>query len=231
MAEIELQKKIRSFLDSAAKKSSIKDFSSALDDLKAAEVLDKDNPVILYNLGICYSRTGLYRTAVEYFQRLLKLPYTFVDVISVRKLLAYCLILDNDLNGALEQLGECLRLYPQDTAALNMKGYSLDRAGRHPEAIKVYRDILDIDPHNYNAFNSLAYLISATGGDLNQALKYAKTALESNDQNPAYLDTIGYIYMLKGQGDIARKFLKKAFAILPDSEEIKSHLNQLLDIK
>jgi tetratricopeptide (TPR) repeat protein len=231
MAEIELQKKIRSFLDSAVKKSTVKDFDSALDDLKAAEVLDRENPEILYNLGICYTRTGLHGTAIEYFRRLLRLPYSFVDVIAVRKLLAYCLITMGDCPGALEELDKGLSLAEGDTAALNMKGYCLENAGQLKEAAALYQQILEIDHHNYNAYNSLAYILAKAGGDLTRALKYAKIALESNPGNPAYLDTVGFIYMKKGKGDMAKKYLKKAYSLLPGSEDIKSHLNQLLRIE
>lgn len=230
MAEIELDRRIRNFLDSAIRKSTNRDYARALDDLKAAELLDRDNPAVLYNLGICYTRTGLHAAAVAYFKRLLLLPSTFVEVITVKKLLAYCLIMDGGHAIALTQLEECLTMSRRDAAAMNMKGYCLEHLGKYAEAIEVFRDLLELDPHNSNAWNSMAYLLALSGGDLNEALRFAKAAVDASPDNPAYLDTIGYVYLKRNQGDVAKNFLKKALALMPDSEDIKTHLNELLKI-
>ena len=111
-----------------------------------------------------------------------------------------------------------------------MLGYLLEQEKKYEEAIDTYREIIEIDSYNYNAYNSLAYIIAESGGDLREAMEYAKTAHKSNPENPAYLDTIGYIHMKKGQAELAKKYLKQALLKMPDSKEIKSHINQLLKI-
>lgn len=230
MAEIELNSRIRNFLDSATRKSTRREYEKALEDLKAAELLDRDNPAVLYNLGVCCTRTGLYEEAVEYFKKLLLLPYTFVEVIIVKKLLAYSLIMGGGYQIALAQLDECLSMSRRDVAAMNMKGYCLERLERYSEAIEVFREILEVDPQNSNACNSIAYLLALNGGDLNEALRCAKAAVDSSLDNPAYMDTIGFVYLKRNQGDMAKNYLKKALALMPDSEEIKAHINELLKI-
>jgi len=54
-----------------------RDYDSAIGELKKAEMIDRDNPEILFNLGISYSRKGLYKTASEYFQRVLSKIYLY----------------------------------------------------------------------------------------------------------------------------------------------------------
>jgi tetratricopeptide (TPR) repeat protein len=230
MAEVDLNQKLKSFLESAFKKISSEDYLKAIDDLKEAEKLDSNNPEVLYNLGVSYCRMHKYDSAISYFEKLLKLPYTFVDLITVNILYAYALILTGDIRGAIKYIDDVLNLSPNNTVLLNMLGYCFEQQKKYREAIKVFRKIIEIDRHNYNAYNSLAYVISLTEGNLNEALKFAKIALESNTENPAYLDTIGYVYLKKGNLDISKNYLKKALSKLPDSEEVKGHINELLKI-
>ncbi|HPI13229.1 MAG TPA: tetratricopeptide repeat protein [Spirochaetota bacterium] len=231
MAETGLEDRIRGFLAAALRKTGTGNYGSALEDLRAAEVLDRENPEILYNLGICYARTGFFKSAADYFRRILGQPLTFVDVNTVRKLLAYCVILSGGYEEALSILAESIALSPGDSTALNMKGYCLEKTGRHDEAIEVFREIIAGEPDNWNAHNSLAYLLAGQGFDSTEAATLASRALKAKPLNPAYLDTMGYVCMKRGQARAARDFFKKALALMPDSAEIKSHISELLNTR
>ncbi len=231
MADIGLDGRIKKFLAAALGKSVMKDFKNALEDLRAAEALDRDNPEVLYNLGICYARTGLYKSAAEYFRRVIGLPLAFVDINTVRKLLAYCVIMYGEYAEAERLLETSLRMSPGDAAALNMKGYCLEKTERYAEAIASYREIVGIDPNNWNAHNSLAFLIAESGSDLAEAADHASIALKAKPAHPAYLDTMGYVCMKRGQSKMARDHYKKALARMPESDEIKAHIAELLGIR
>ena len=226
MAETDLQDRIDDFLRSAMKKYVIRDYESAIRDLKAAEMLDKNNPEILYNIGINYCRMGLDRSAIEYFKKVLNLKQSFIDALVVKKLLAYAHIRLKQYEESLELLQQVLQLVPMDTAALNMKGYSLESVGLHNEALRVYSSIIENEKDNYNAYNSLGYILSKTGVNLVKALQYAQIAYNSNNDNPAYLDTMGYVYLKMGNKDVARKYFIKALEKAPLSAEIKDHIKE-----
>jgi tetratricopeptide (TPR) repeat protein len=51
--------------------------------------------------------------------------------------------------------------------------------------------------------NNTAYLLADMGGDLDEALRLAKSALEKSPEQSAYTDTIGYVYLKKGLKDSA----------------------------
>jgi len=89
MSEVDLTTRIRGFLKSALTNLESRRYDRALADLMAAEGLDRDNPEVLYNLGVACCRSGDYRRSISYFRRVLDLPFTFVDVITVNKLLAF----------------------------------------------------------------------------------------------------------------------------------------------
>jgi tetratricopeptide (TPR) repeat protein len=206
------------------------DFESAIEELKTADILDNQNPEILYNLGVVYSKQGLHKTAVSYLEKLLALPFTFVDVQKVKKLLAYSMILSNRFDEALVHIHDVLRLSPNDSIAQSLLGYCYEKMDKPNDAIDAYLKVIRVDRDDINAYNSLAYLLAKTENDLDKALIYAKRAINKNPESAAYNDTIGYVYMKRNQGDMARRFMKKALEKDPANVEIRTHLHELLKI-
>jgi tetratricopeptide (TPR) repeat protein len=231
MADVDLQNKIDAFLDSAYKKFIVKDYNTAIRELKAAEVLDSSNPEILYNLGVTYCRLGLFKTAIGHFIKMLKLNYTFIDSLEVKKLLAYALIHVKDYRQSQQYADEVLALVPADIVALNLKGYCQEMEGNYTKALETYTAVVAIEKNNYNAYNSISYITAKSGGDLAKSLQFAQTAFESNPENPAYLDTLGYIYLKMRNLDKAEKLLTAAFQKNPLSLEINEHLQELKKLK
>jgi tetratricopeptide (TPR) repeat protein len=231
MSETGLNEKIESFLESALEKFLVNDYNEAIRDLKAAEVLDKDNPQILYNLGINYSRLGLHKTACIYFEKIINLPFGFVDILSVKKLLSFSLIHMNDYSQAEKYLNEVLDSVKGDITALSMKAYCYERTKNYFEALKLYQNILEIDKNNYNAYNSCAYIMASTGKNLKEAYKLSYEAYNYDKKNPAYMDTLGYICLKMGDLTEAERLFSEAEKLLPFNEEIKSHQNELRRMK
>ncbi len=227
MASEDINLKINSHLGIALENFLVQDYNEAIRQLKAAEVLDRNNPEILYNLGINYARLGLSKTAISYFRRILELPVTFVEMQEIRKITAYLSIHLEDYDEAEDILNRAIRQHPSDTAAHNMKGYCLEKKGNMNEAILAYETALDLDRENSTACNSLAYLLALKGEKTDQALSLARRACKASPDNPAYCDTLGYILMQKKDYKNAARFLKKAARLAPLSEEIKDHLTEL----
>lgn len=207
------------------------DFDSAIEELKKAEMLDRENPEILFNLGIAYSRKGLFRTACDYFMRVLQLKSSFINSAMVKKNLAFCHIQNKNYNDAISFLDEVINDYSSDILALNMKGYCLEKKGKLKEALKSYREIFRYDRSNINSLNSTSFLMASLGIELNSALKIAKFVYNKNRTNPAYIDTLGYVYMKQGDYKEAYKYLKSASALLPFNEEINAHIKELEELK
>jgi tetratricopeptide (TPR) repeat protein len=222
--------RIRALIDSAVHSIGKEDFENAIEDLKAAEVLDKDNPEVIYNLGISHSRQGLHKTAVTYYWKLMDLPFEFVELRNVKKMLSYSLILGESYEEALSVLAQILRITPMDATSNGLCGYCYEKLGRLDESIASHRKVLDVEPSNINSCNSLAFLLARRGSDLDEALTFARRALASNPESPAYCDTIGYVYMKRKQPELAKKFMKQALEKAPASLEIRSHLSELLKI-
>ncbi len=227
----ELNEKISSLVESSLENFYAGNYEDSIRDLKAAESIDRNNPEILYNLGVSYSRLGLHKTAIIYFKRIVDLPLTFVDIQSVRKLMAYSYINLKEYDLAEECLEEVIKHSPEDTGAHGMMGYSLEKKMDYSSAVNVYKMILDIDKKNINACNSLACILAGRNVSLDKALKFAKIALKSSPENPSYLDTMGYVLMKQGDLNNAESFFKKAVKKKPLCAEIKSHIDELERLK
>jgi len=208
-----------------------KDYDSAIANLKKAEVIDQENPEILFNLGIAYSRKGLFKTANEYFTKVLNLNIAYINSANVKKNIAFCFIQSKDYDKALNILNEVIIDFSSDIQALNMKGYCLEKQGRLKDALKTYREIFNYDRSNINSLNSSSYLMALLGIELKSALKIAEFVYNKDKSNPAYNDTLGYVYMKMGDYAEAEKYFNAAAYILPFNEEINEHIRELDRLK
>lgn len=224
-------RKIQDMLSSAVKALADSNFEKALEEFRAAEIIDRDNPAILFNIGITYTRLGLFKTAIDYYQRIISLKTGFIDIHSVKKNMAYCFIQCGNYTEALKHLGDVTSVFSEDTTALNMKAYCYQQLNMPDESLATYRTILQKDRTNTNSLNSAAYLMALGNTQLESAYKLAKHVADKFSHNPAYLDTLGYICIKTGRHDEAEKHLTKALTILPFEKEIREHYDELMKIK
>jgi tetratricopeptide (TPR) repeat protein len=229
MDEKERLKKLRALLDSGLQNYLTGDYTEAIRDLKAAEVLDHQNPETLYNLGLSYSRLGLHKSALDYLYRVIELPFDFVEELTVRTVLALTLIHLGEYLEAQEQLDRVLSVDRTNRAASNLKAYGLYQQKKIDEAVDQYRRILAREPDNATAANSLAYLLVSEKGETVESQELVKKSLEKYPANPAYLDTLGYILLKLGDYENARKVLEKARESAPLEDEILEHQKELQD--
>jgi tetratricopeptide (TPR) repeat protein len=223
----ELNKNIREVLGKAVNSLMVNDYDEAVKSLKAAEVLDPQNPEILFNLSVSYARMGLHKSAVDYCLRILSLSQQTVDFLLVKKMLAFSLISLERTADAKKALNEVLDLNDRDAAALAMLGFCHEKTGNMKEALALHKKILSIEPGNSNGLNSAAYLTAVTGGPLQEALRMVSAALKSHPESPAYLDTLGFILMRSGDYKRSDAAFRKALTKLPGNREILAHIAEL----
>jgi tetratricopeptide (TPR) repeat protein len=105
----------------------------------------------------------------------------------------------NNFEKAIESLEKATQLAPANVGYAASLAEFYDRAGRQKDAIAEYRKALKIDPTNAIAMNNLAYLLTTTGGDLDEALKLAQGARQQLPKMNEVLDTLGWIYLKRRQ--------------------------------
>jgi Flp pilus assembly protein TadD len=132
---------------------------------------------------------------------------------------------------AIAALGKARELAPDNVTVLSTLALTLDRAGRHNEAARGYRDVLALNSNNGVAMNNLAYLLTENGGDLDQALDYARRAQIFLPDHPEVDDTLGWVYLKRKQAADAFAAFRLAFDQKPTEPAFRSHLAMALDQK
>ena len=89
------------------------------------------------------------------------------------------------------------------------------------------RIILQTDPDHANALNALGYTLADRGLRIDEAKKYIERAFELRPDDPAVIDSMGWIHFRLGNYAQAEGFLRQAFNLLDDAEII-GHLGELL---
>lgn len=108
-----------------------------------------------------------------------------------------------DYNNAIENMQKARKLAPASIGYVANLAEFLDKTGRQQEALTSYRDAMKIDPNNAVVLNNLAYLLTSTGGNLDEALTLAQRAKQQLPNLQEVSDTIGWIYIKKNLSDSA----------------------------
>ncbi|MBX7165774.1 MAG: hypothetical protein K1X74_05445 [Pirellulales bacterium] len=85
------------------------------------------------------------------------------------------------------------------------------------EAAEIFRNQIQRDPEVPTPYNQLAWLISNTEGDANEAIQASKKSLELMPNAPGYLDTLGRCYYFAGDLEQAVATQTKAVRLEPQT--------------
>ena len=117
----------------------------------------------------------------------------------------------------------------QDPLQLFKYGILLERSGQIKSSEKIIQKSLDISNNSYPyILNYLAYLWVDNNRNLDKAEKMLIKAVEdSNYQDGAIIDSLGWLYFKKGEMQLAEKWITDAYKLEPSEPEIIDHLSQV----
>ncbi|MFK8026812.1 MAG: tetratricopeptide repeat protein [Gammaproteobacteria bacterium] len=160
----------------------------------------------------------------------------------------------NDVRGRVDQPEDVIRLFLAEGHILHDEklydqAYELYSQGllefpKHPDLLYAraltadYIDRIDLlesdllvilqsDPDHANALNALGYTLADRGLRIDEAQKYVERAYELKPNDPAVMDSMGWIQFRKGNYAEAESYLRKALDLMDDAEII-GHLGELL---
>jgi tetratricopeptide (TPR) repeat protein len=125
---------------------------------------------------------------------------------------------------------KALALSPQpddQKRAVFILGSIYEREKKYDLAEQQFKKVLAEDPLNSDAANYLGYMLADRGVRLEESVKYIEKALETDPNNGAYLDSLGWAYYKMNKLDLAELNLEKAVRRISDDPTIHEHLGHV----
>jgi len=160
--------------------------------------------------------------AAEHFRRALELQPTTGHVLALHG----ALLTAGQEDEAVALLETWVEGHPDDVAARLALGDRHLLTGAYPRARRQYEAVLEKDPFQINALNNLAFLLDETGES--GALTYAERALKRSPNDPAVLDTLGWLLVRNGNPTRGLSLLRDAHARAASNPEIRYHIAEAL---
>lgn len=133
----------------------------------------------------------------------------------------------DELDAAQKLYSEALSEFPQDPDLIYGRSLVYERQKKLDLAEKDLRTLLNESPDDTRALNALGYMLVVHTNRYDEAHELIGKALAQEPEDPAIIDSMGWVQFKRGNTEDARDLLRKAFARFPDPE-VAAHLGEVL---
>jgi tetratricopeptide (TPR) repeat protein len=128
---------------------------------------------------------------------------------------------------AADNWSRLVRVQPRNVGYRARQGNALANSGDFDGAEEAFRAVIAAQPGNASALNYLGYMLAERGAKLDEAVELITRALAIDRDNPSFLDSLGWAYVMQAKLESARDPLQRAAAALPKTSVIQDHLAEL----
>lgn len=129
--------------------------------------------------------------------------------------------------AALKLLGSSLESHPQHPALEYERAIVLEQAGHVGQSVQALQQLLARRPNDPTLLNALGYTLADHERELPRAESLIRRALEQMPDNPAVLDSLGWVRFRRGDAAGSLPSLERAYHISHDAQ-IAAHWGQAL---
>jgi tetratricopeptide (TPR) repeat protein len=201
----------------------LKDYANAFKYLDEALRLDPYYAKVYFIKGLCFKENGDTSLAVSSFRTCIEQDPDFFhaymqlgDIMSTQ---------NNPL--AIDYYTNAIRVNGSMVEAYYGLGYYYQEHGQPDDAIKVYNDLLKIDPKNAPAKHNIGYTYLFKLGDPGKSVPWFTDALLDDQKMVNAYYHRGYAYEKLGKKELAIKDYKKSLSLAPDFDLAKQRLRKL----
>lgn len=133
----------------------------------------------------------------------------------------------SNYEDALQLYNKALEESPYDPDLLYGRSLVYEKLGRFDAAQQDLKAILQRDPDDARALNALGYMLTNNSNEYEKALEYIQQALDTEPEDPAIIDSMGWVQYRLGNLEQALAHLEKAYGLFPDPE-VAAHLGEVL---
>ncbi|MCE5234409.1 MAG: tetratricopeptide repeat protein [Mizugakiibacter sp.] len=142
--------------------------------------------------------------------------------------------LDAELYGRADAMDQAaavytraLGLFPDDTDLLYGRALAWAETGRTADAVRDLRRVLELKPDDVDAMNALGYTLADSNQQLGEAETLLRQALAKKPDEPALIDSWGWLQYRLGHLDQAAQYLARAWDAHKDPE-VGAHYGEVL---
>ncbi|HBC86998.1 MAG TPA: hypothetical protein DCZ94_08600 [Lentisphaeria bacterium] len=198
----------------------MKNFTEASKSFEWLLLLKPDyNPIALYQLGICYYELKKYDKALNKLGKITDMP-------EAKYLAALCYRQQAEYKKAVKTLEEAEKIaleqkrddYLTNDFYLTFAAFC-DKAGMFEKTVEILKKEVEKNPEDPETVNFLGYLLADKNKDLDYAEKLIRIAVDAENQNPAFLDSLAWVFYRKGDIQSAKKYIEKSLKAQEDSPD------------
>ncbi len=131
------------------------------------------------------------------------------------------------MSAAEVPLSEGLEEFPDNVALLYARAMHYAQIDYLSAAETDLKAILAMDPSNAAALNALGYTLADRTDRIDEAYGYIERALQLTPNDPAVLDSMGWVEYRRGNNQRALELLRQAMEAMPD-HEVAAHYGEVL---
>ena len=128
---------------------------------------------------------------------------------------------------AMELLNQAIAELPNERELLYARAMIAEKLDQTGQAEADLRRVLDMKPGDAVALNALGYTLADHNKRLDEAEGYIDRALEQQPDNPAFLDSKGWVLYRQGKPEEALEWLRRAWNQFKDPE-VAAHYGEVL---
>ena len=193
----------------------------AVGSLRSALEIDPKSATTHYKLALALTAMKQPKEALKEIDAALRLNPAYIDAHLTRGDLLLVLGEGGQSLAAFEQ---AVKVSPKHPVAWVKMGMAYEKQSRVSDAEKAYLTAISLDGRQAIAYNNLAWLAIGQNQKKEQALHWAKRAVELVPEAPQFLDTLGWVHRWRGELTLASSVLKKASLLKPELPEVFYHL-------
>lgn len=188
------------------------------------QVLDQigENFLIYYWLGWFCEQADRYTEAAEALEKAISLEPDDSESIILLASIYYKLEKHEQADKLFKQFEN---IDPKNSNTFFRLGRVYYELKINDKAENYFRKSIELDSENASALNHLGYLLAEQGTKLDEGIVLVNKALEILPDTPEFLDSLGWLYYMKGDYGKALEYLLKADKLMEKADPIvKDHI-------
>jgi tetratricopeptide (TPR) repeat protein len=171
--------------------------------------------------------SGRTDEAIEYLDSMLQGSQSNGSLVRIYVAKGELLRVARRYEDAMEVFNTALEIVPGNSDLLYARALVAERLGRIDQLEADLKIILKTEPDNAHALNALGFTLADQTDRYEEAYGYLKRAIEIMPEDPAIIDSLGWVYYRMGNYDEAIRLLRTALSRFDDAE-IAAHLGEVL---